>query len=725
MHDAFALIKNTAESTMKYEITDGIKRQEQTYAYMLSYLTAGADDPQRGRLLDDIVAETYYLLDCLVVALMQPETPTLYYNVRRYAGLAGQSQSQSLKTAIVGWHDAVRKQTDLNSLFDKTGEAITDDSAERNLFNAVWTSFPMHADRRRELVDIVTDSATGLVSAMRITSALGLAVSQFADSNVIEALCDIYLAFAADESRKGRQVAVAALVGLVIAIYKYSDRLLPLSTRNSIATVRDTSTWAADIRVVFMELVRSRDTERISHTMKTQIIPGMVALRPEIEKKMRDMGITPESFDEMQANPEWEDILAKSGLEDKLKQLSELQMEGSDVFMSTFSHLKNFPFFNDVVNWFTPMTMDNVEVDKIISAEPGLHDVVALIDSLPFLCDSDKFSMLQSLSILPREQRTMMLSQINAQRDRLDELRSNIDGITRVDNRRNDVRNYLRNLYRFLNLFRRKGEFYNIFVNDVNLLSVPMLSEDLRDENLLKLVGEFYFKRAYYDDALKAFGVLDDMNLFDATLYQKMGYAYEKTGDIDNAIRLYEQADLLDSQSRWLKIRLATVYRATGRISEAVKILTALAEANSEDTEVELMLGYTFVRLEDYTRALKHFYKIEFLDENSGRNGQRTVRPIAWSLFMSGDFAKAAGYYSRLPAETLTGEDYLNMGHVALARNMMKDAINNYKLYILAAANDKEAFFKALEQDRVHLQRVGVEPNTISLVADALLYDLG
>jgi len=43
-------------------------------------------------------------------------------------------------------------------------------------------------------------------------------------------------------------------------------------------------------------------------------------------------------------NPEWQEILDKSGISDKLQELSELQLEGADVYMSTFSMLKNFPF---------------------------------------------------------------------------------------------------------------------------------------------------------------------------------------------------------------------------------------------------------------------------------------------------------------------------------------------------------------------------------------------
>ena len=51
-------------------------------------------------------------------------------------------------------------------------------------------------------------------------------------------------------------------------------------------------------------------------------------------------------------NPEWSEILEQSGIADKLQELTELQMEGADVYMSTFSMLKSFPFFNETAHWF-------------------------------------------------------------------------------------------------------------------------------------------------------------------------------------------------------------------------------------------------------------------------------------------------------------------------------------------------------------------------------------
>ncbi len=719
LHDALATLKNATRSTMLFELTERTERLERNYAYMLQYLAAGADDPGRDIMLTNLVAEGYEILDAFVVATRDVSAPTLYHNIRRYRQRQG--AAAGVAATIERWRKAGTAATSMSALFAdaaaKTSPTL--ESAERELFNTIWTSYPLSRTEADAIEDIVNDESTPATSAARFVSALGLAALEFADGKVITTLCDIYTRYAKAEDSRGRRIAAAALVSLVTALYRHNSYVLNTATTARVKALYDLDTWRADVKVTFMELVRSRDTERINRTMTEEIIPQMMKMRPEIEKKIRDNKIDPAGED-IADNPEWEDLLLKSGIGDKLKELNEMQMEGSDVFMSTFSHLKNFPFFNEAVNWFTPMTEDSAEVDRILSRQPDLASVVEMVTKIPFLCDSDKYSMLLSVEMIPEQQRQMMLGQITGQSENLDVMRSQMEGVTDADHRRADVRNYIHNLYRFVNLFRRKSEFYNIFSRDMNLLAVESLRDALSDEDTVRLVGEFYMRRRYYPEAMRAFEVLDSMDAFDATLYQKMGYACEKTGRYDDALRYYEQADLLDSNSRWLKLRMAAVYRALGKTDRAIETLTGLSSRYPEDAEVAMTLGYTYIQAERYRDALGQFYKAEFLMPDS----DRPVRPIAWSLFMTGDFDKAARYYDRINLLNPSGEDYLNMGHTALARGQFKDAINSYKLFILAADNDKEAFFKALDQDRPHLASAGISADTIALIADAMLYDL-
>ena len=723
LRDVFVLLANYTKGAMFFELTDKVEKLEQTYAYMLSYLTAGADDPHRDRMLNDLIAQIYVILDNYVALQKEKEIPTLYYNVRRFR--QRQQGAESLDMLIKKWKDARSQALSMSSLFadasqKDSGSQTLFDSAETSLFNGIWTSFPLSKTDRKGIVDIISDPLTSTRSAVRFVSALGLAALEFADNEAIYALCDIYTANADKDDNQSKTLTAIALVFLIIALNKYSDRQFETTVRLRLEALSDVKSWHSDVRTVFMEMVRSRDTERITRTMREEIIPGMMALRPEIEKKIRDRNNNGDFDDMIEDNPEWEELLNNSKIVDKLKELNELQMEGSDVFMSTFAHLKSFPFFNEIVNWFTPFDTENKQVEDITIAHPELAGVISVIKEIPFLCDSDKYSMLHSLDLVPKEQIQMMLSQMTGQQENIEDLKNHFGGLTKADNRKADIRNFIQNLYRFVNLFRRKSEFYNAFKTEFNPLANPLLKDALHHEEFLKIVGEFYFRHGYYTESLSSFSILDDMGEVDSTLYQKMGYAYEKTNDLESAARFYEQAELLDGSSKWTKMRLSSVYRRLNRLTEAAGMLSQLREMSPEETDIALLSGYIYIEMDNYREALKHFYKAEFLSPDD-RNVQKSV---AWSLFMIHDFEKSQKYYDKLLMNHPSGEDYLNMGHVALAQSQFKEAINFYKLFILSDGNDKEAFFKALDADREHMIRVGIKPEVISLIADAMLYEL-
>ena len=61
-----------------------------------------------------------------------------------------------------------------------------------------------------------------------------------------------------------------------------------------------------------MELVRTRDTERISNKLKSEVFPAMMKLRPGLEK-LGDLSKETE-LTEPENNPEWEELLDKADL---------------------------------------------------------------------------------------------------------------------------------------------------------------------------------------------------------------------------------------------------------------------------------------------------------------------------------------------------------------------------------------------------------------------------
>ena len=72
-------------------------------------------------------------------------------------------------------------------------------------------------------------------------------------------------------------------------------------------------------------------------------MPELQKLSPDLFNKIK--GKTPGTIDinEIEENPQWQEWLDKSGITRKMEEFNEIQLEGGDVFISTFSKLKSYP----------------------------------------------------------------------------------------------------------------------------------------------------------------------------------------------------------------------------------------------------------------------------------------------------------------------------------------------------------------------------------------------
>ena len=81
--------------------------------------------------------------------------------------------------------------------------------------------------------------------------------------------------------------------------------------------------------------------------------------------------------------------------------------------MTTFAHLKQFPFFNELTNWLVPFHHENPDLSEIYSSRSEVFDPDIFVDGLkktPFLCNSDKYSFIFNIRYLPEDQKKMGLS---------------------------------------------------------------------------------------------------------------------------------------------------------------------------------------------------------------------------------------------------------------------------------------------------------------------------
>lgn len=685
---------------------DRLAAISETYGYMMRYMLDGYNDPERDHIYAGLLARTRSLIDQFVRRLMLADSPSLYYSIARYITHGKVRLTALIDQRLTMYADSIIADISADTSSD-SGQRL-----DREIFNAIWTNYTLDEADRTAINDLLLDPTTPTDMAIVVTSALMMAILQYPDSAKIRILANLYI------NSDDMTLTSIALVGLLIAMSRHAtpadDRLSPAAW-HAITAIFDHPSFKDDLRITFLEMIRTLDTERINRTMTQEILPGMMNLRPEILSDLRAGSFNPEDLISLEANPAWEDMLRKSGVADKIRELSELQQDGSDVFMSTFSHLKSFPFFNDISNWFVPFTPERA--DMIVASPQTLHPIIDLLSDLPFLCDSDKYSFVLSLDTVPPAQRDLMLSQFKMQGEQQSDLFPNTENAPSDVRRRAAVSRYLQNIYRFFKLFARRDEFDDPFTDGINLLRIPAISRQCQDAETLRVIGEYYFRYQFWGDAYDAFTRLLEVTVPDSEIYQKLGYCQQQLGNDDLALDHYLQGEIFDPENAWLLGRIAAVYRAKKDYDQAIKYYRRLLQSTSDESPTAtLHLGYCYMQSGDLEQASRQFYQYQYHHPDS----ERADRPLAWTLFRLGECQKSLALYQRIIARHATATDYINAGHVALTQNDIREAVNYYRLAL--ASMTVEQLSKAISDDAEYLQQAGVSSHTLGMLHDAIQY---
>ncbi|MDE6204829.1 MAG: hypothetical protein K2F66_01775, partial [Duncaniella sp.] len=352
----------------------------QGYGYMSAYALQGLPDPGLAEAHAGVIEGIRSLSDSMRRTLRMKDAPTLYFNTLRYE----QTAPADMLVTLLDDYAKTNQKLSLASLTENPAKASREFAAkaeqlERRIFNRVWTTGSLSGPDEASLRGAMEDMSLPSYFKSLMVSAVFMGLMEQYDERRMLFLMDAYAS--ADE-----EVSVRALCGVLVGMWLYRTRHMSQRVRNRLAALKDMPGWTRDVRMATMQFVRSRDTERITRKFNEEVIPEMMKLRPEIEK-LKDHPLDPEAMEE---NPEWAEMLEKSGVADRLKELQELQEDGGDVMMATFGRLKTFAFFNDISNWFMPFRTNHPQIAS--GDVPEIDALVEVMGSIPMFCDNDKYS---------------------------------------------------------------------------------------------------------------------------------------------------------------------------------------------------------------------------------------------------------------------------------------------------------------------------------------------
>ncbi|MCM1076339.1 MAG: tetratricopeptide repeat protein [Bacteroides sp.] len=703
VNEALDLIDNSIASLGTLpELRSATVRLRESYELMTHYALRGMPDPARPELYAAILAEIRSLADDLHRRSRMEDAPTLYFNVLRYENMRHDLGIASLLDEYRRINSRLQMAM-LTEDAEKAGREFTQraEDLEKRIFNLLWTLYPMTVDDAAAVGNMFADISLPGHFKQLCVSALMLGQLEYPDERRLRLLMDAYCS-------SDPELSVRALCSILIVMSVQRDRPFSPSLIRRFDSLRESPQWASDVKMALMQFIRARDTERIGRKLTDEVIPEMMKLKPEIEKLGRNP-IDPESMEE---NPEWAEILDRSGIADKLKELQEIQEDGGDVMMVTFSKLKTFPFFNDISNWFLPFHTSHSLIAG--SNDASIRMLSEVVGSTPMFCNSDKYSIILSLSQVPDSQKQMMASQLKSHSGQMAAM-SLGDMDLSMKSREKIAGRYVQDIYRFFRLFRRKGEFSDPFSTTLNLVTVPLLSDIFNDSETLLLVGEFYFRHKHFADAFDVFEKLSSKVPPSAQLFQKMGYCMQMLGAVDEAVKYYEQSELLNSESQWTIKRLAICYRNARNWDKAAEYYSRLAASNPDDVTAALNLALCHLEGGHPEEAIPLLHKVEFLDGESDRSS----RPLVRSTLLTGDIEKARKYSSQVLSRKPGVSDYINAGHIEVIAGNYDEGARLYSESIAADNFEVGNFVKSFRSDVETYKRMSeIDPLTLGLVLD-------
>lgn len=690
LKEAFRLLRQMTPGSAA-ELRREIEHAAEDYSRIIDYAMTGNPDPGREEQLAGIRSRIYSALDLAIREKEITDTPTLYYNTARTERLRPADTIAALLEQMAAAAQAVSPFAMASlSIADRQIRRKEVESAERRVFERIWVTVPLSTDDAAKILEAVSSEETPERQRLMIISALTLNALQFYSERTLTTLLHI-------ASLASPAVQVRATVGAVLIMARWPRRSNSVAVRNLLAVLREGGRWSKDVELTLLQLIRTADVEKISRQMQEEIIPEMIKLRPDLYKRIDN----PDEMIEM--NPEWEEMLEKSGLQSKLEKLSEMQNEGGDLFFSAFSMLKSYPFFNHPSAWFMQFDTDRSEVIEVLGHDLTMGEMVQMA---PTMCDGDKYSFILSINQLPEAHKQALTRQIEQANINLVEM-AGAELMPEEQARQSILARYVQDLYRFFRLFRRKSEFADPFGRMINPVGIDALAPDFHEEEKIRLVGEFFFKHEHWQEALDMFRLVTP----DAQIWQKTGLALRKLRRHHEAAEAFERADMQHPDSPWTLKQMGRAFRSAGQSDKALEAFLRLDALEPDTAETALSIGYCYLELGNYREALHNFYKAEFADETSAK----PLRPIAWAAFINGDFETSRKYYDRLMTRlTPMPTDYLNMGHLALAMGRMREALNFYRLY----SPDPVRLLEALRADSEILRGAGVDLTILPLIAD-------
>jgi len=710
LKSAFEYSKQLTDELQIVEYADRRNDIEQNYNFLLHYFSTGVKDPQGKIIYNQLIARTLTLASDIQEELLTVASGSIEF-VQKRNFIQTKKQTEELYNKLCYYY----AQTEFFSNSVENHDIETNrlrtnyEAILPNIFNIFWLSNTIQLEEKTLFNNILKDEKCSDIEKSLIVSALTLNLWRKFDESKLMLLFDCC-------TYTSQQVKQRALVAICFVCAKYQHYLAYFpAVRNRLILLTDEQNIVENIKQIITQVIFTKETDKIAKKLKEEILPEVMKISPMLKNKIDTENLV--NLDEWQnENPEWQDIIEKSGVSEKLQELNELQLEGADVYMSTFSLLKGFPFFTQTCNWLMPFDTKSMSINKLFLTNN--KTLLSAFINNPLLCNSDKYSFCLSLLQMPESQRQLINQSFGAEAEKLEEMSKDEALLTPNTISKNISKQYIQDLFRFFKLHPQHAEFENMFDFSLQLHHSFIFEVLKNDLEFCRSIAEYYFSKSHYLEALELFEIIKTKSEPTAELYQKIGYSNQQTSQFTKALAAYAKADIIQPDDNWTVRKLAICYRLMGDYNKALENYQHANYLKPNDTNIMLQIANCYMEMGNYPEALNIYFKLDA--ENDGNI--KVWRALTWCSFISHNMEKAKYYSIKTLTNNPNAHDYLNAGHIAWCERKINDTQAFYKKSIELSNYKTEAFLKSFDEDKSHLIANGIEEDEIAIMMDMLLY---
>ncbi len=712
--EAFSLLSRLADFCKNVDYRNRLNANQETYRNILKYSFEQGDDPEKKKVFERLVKSVLELTDDMKEEIILQNDLLSYYKLKERQV----EETDQKIDDVENWVNRIilLNESGADSMEGEDSNQTSAKTFERpgegglKFFRYFWLNDKLLDHDISLIKKIIENRSFPWYYKSLLVSGLTLSLIRHFDNQKIIALFDIY-------SQQEEQVWQRAVVGILIALYLNDQRInLYPEITDRIKLLQGDRQWNKTVESIVIQFLRAKDTEKVTEKIKKEIIPEIWKIRSTLEDKLNMEDLLKDKMLE-DKNPEWERVFEDTpDLYNKMEEFSNLQMEGSDVFLSAFAMLKRFDFFNYISNWFLPFYKENEYFSDTFKDVKEDFDSDTFLEGLErtgFLCNSDKYSFCLNVKHMPSMQKSMMVELFNMELQAMNEMSSEDELLRKNVKNRSVIVQYIQDLYRFFRLHPMHKEFHDIFELKLDFHNKTMFNQLVDEKDIVRNIGEFYFEKDHYEEALEIFKSLETHEK-GYELLEKIAYSYQCLGDFKNALDYYKKAEIVSKPRTWLLNKIAFCYRRLEKYDDAISYYKSSEELDPENLYVQTSMGQVYMDKKEFEEALKYFFKVEYLAPDN----IKVHRPIAWCSFVLGKHENARKYFEKIVSKEGNKYDYMNLGHVFWSKGDKNKAIDNYRLSLKKSELDYRWFMETMLEDAQYLIKYNIPEFDIHLMID-------